>query len=33
VYIMDVSLGIPYISALLSTGVTAAVKAEMNKLK
>ena len=33
VYIMDVSLGIPYISSTLSTDVTAAIKAEMNKLK
>ena len=33
VYIMDASLGIPYISTTLSTDVTAAVKAEMNKLK
>ena len=33
VYIIDVSLGIPYIGATLSTDVTAAVKAEMNKLK
>ena len=33
VYIMDVSLGIPYISSTLSTDVTAAIKAEMNRLK
>lgn len=33
VYIMDVTSGIPYISETLSTDVTNAVKAEMNKLK
>lgn len=33
VYIMDVTSGVPYISETLSTDVTNAVKAEMNKLK
>jgi outer membrane protein len=33
VYIMDVSSGIPYISETLSTDVTAAVKAQLNKMK
>ncbi len=33
VYVMDISSGIPYISETLSTDVTDAVKAEMNKLK
>ena len=33
VYIMDVSSGIPYISDTLSTDVTAAVKAQLNKMK
>ena len=33
VYIMDVSAGIPYISDTLSKDVTAAVKAEVNKIK
>ncbi len=33
VYIMDVTSGIPYISETLSTDVTNAVKAELNKLK
>ena len=32
-YIMDVTSGVPYISETLSTDVTNAVKAEMNKLK
>ena len=33
VYIMDVSLGIPYISSTLSTDVTAAIKAEMKQIE
>lgn len=33
VYIMDITSGIPYISDTLSTDVTAAVKAQLNKAK
>lgn len=33
VYIMDTSAGIPYISSTLSKDVTAAVKAQLNKMK